>query len=371
MKAILQSGWFRWGRRVLSILFALSALGWLLLWVAIQLGFEIENPERWSRLTRALWQAGLAWWLWPSSDGAGSFDDEEWVALLYSEVPELDLDKFAELGAAKYGWRLRSVNSFAEVPPDCGDQEIYYVDDDHVWILVIGGVVYGIRGGDEPLSEDPEDLTVLTDLVEDLRLASAIRGHRAALWIEVDDLRGHGAEGTFATKCRIASLIASEDLVVLGVPACFILVPASPELLDHLPEVRSPGDLEDFQVPPVVRIPIDDEEMEAAIEEARRHLGDFDAAFRKRGNEDIYQVKFPLATEQEPENIWLQVEEIREDSYHGLLANEPVHGRHVLGDALVVPRDQVIDWMYVQDGETIGARTCYRFAEGDGGRRGD
>lgn len=61
---------------------------------------------------------------------------------------------------------------------------------------------------------------------------------------------------------------------------------------------------------------------------------------------------------------------IREGAYFGRLGNEPVHGDYSIGDAMVVLRDQVLDWLYTLDDQRMGGSTFHRLDKGEDGKVG-
>ena len=59
-----------------------------------------------------------------------------------------------------------------------------------------------------------------------------------------------------------------------------------------------------------------------------------------------YTVKFPLTQNGKTEHIWLQVADVKDGAFVGLLANTPVNGtKYKMGQAMTVASNDVEDWM--------------------------
>lgn len=109
----------------------------------------------------------------------------------------------------------------------------------------------------------------------------------------------------------------------------------------------------------VTSVEENDPQMNAAIQKARDKVDKFIAALQepKLGQEQ-FSVKMKLTDGDAIEHMWLS--DIRYDgaAFHGLVANEPESLTNVkYGQEASVPRAEISDWMYLQDGKIVGAET--------------
>jgi uncharacterized protein YegJ (DUF2314 family) len=82
----------------------------------------------------------------------------------------------------------------------------------------------------------------------------------------------------------------------------------------------------------------------------------------KSGMQATFTVKFPLTQNGNTEHIWLQVADVRDGAFIGLLANSPVNGtKYRLGQPMTVPIADVEDWM-VRTSDAIYGGYTTRYA---------
>ena len=87
------------------------------------------------------------------------------------------------------------------------------------------------------------------------------------------------------------------------------------------------------------------EALAAARKKARDTLPRF-VSLMKSGMKATYTVKFPLTQNGHTEHIWLQVGDVKDDGFIGLLANKPVNGtKYQIGQVMTVASRDVEDWM--------------------------
>ncbi|WP_160168191.1 DUF2314 domain-containing protein [Rhodopirellula sallentina] len=118
----------------------------------------------------------------------------------------------------------------------------------------------------------------------------------------------------------------------------------------------------------VVPIDDEDEEMNAAIAEARRTLPQFEANW-KRPNVEGVSVKLAFDTvDGEHEHIWFTPIEMREDEITARCANEPqsVDGL-AFGDVRTVDQSSLTDWMILENGKCYGGYTIRVLSKRDPG----
>jgi len=86
-----------------------------------------------------------------------------------------------------------------------------------------------------------------------------------------------------------------------------------------------------------------------ALAEARKKARDTLPRFvslMQSGMKATYTVKFPLTQNGKTEHVWLQVADVKDGAFVGLLANTPVNGtKYKMGQAMTVASNDVEDWM--------------------------
>jgi uncharacterized protein YegJ (DUF2314 family) len=87
------------------------------------------------------------------------------------------------------------------------------------------------------------------------------------------------------------------------------------------------------------------EALAEARKKARETLPRF-VSLMQSGMKATYTVKFPLTQNGKTERIWLQVADVKDGAFVGLLANTPVNGtKYKIGQAMTVASNDVEDWM--------------------------
>jgi uncharacterized protein YegJ (DUF2314 family) len=111
--------------------------------------------------------------------------------------------------------------------------------------------------------------------------------------------------------------------------------------------------------PDVYKVPADDARMNAAIARARSTVEDFIAAFTNAGaRQRSFAVKVAVIDGTHVEHFWMDVESFSNGQFTGRLANEPLDVHNVrLGDRIVVDKERISDWMYVDRGRLVGGYT--------------
>jgi len=100
------------------------------------------------------------------------------------------------------------------------------------------------------------------------------------------------------------------------------------------------------------------EALAAARTKARDTLPRF-ASLMKSGMKATFTVKFPLTQNGRTEHIWLQVTDMKDDAFIGLLANKPVNGtKYQIGQPMTVASHDVEDWMVRTSDAIYGGYTA-------------
>jgi uncharacterized protein YegJ (DUF2314 family) len=117
--------------------------------------------------------------------------------------------------------------------------------------------------------------------------------------------------------------------------------------------VQRPGE------PDVHMVNGDDPEMNAAIAKAQSTLDGFVVQLNaQKPNQRYFSVKVRLEQGDVAEHVWLDEPQISGDTVGGYLANEPLDlTGYALGQVITVTKDQLSDWMYVQDDVLQGGYT--------------
>jgi uncharacterized protein YegJ (DUF2314 family) len=208
-----------------------------------------------------------------------------------------------------------------------------------------------------------EDLDGWAAGMRDARLREAVLGHQA--WISVDLLTLKG--GTFDRK-KVYALIGKCLAALAGPDVRAVACPELRRCNEFDPAmipVLSGGDpLSLFDAPsfaPVFQIGDDDEQMEAAVEEARRRWPEFVSLFLKRGqgSDRPFIVKAPFTSGDRTEFMWMEVTAIEGEVIQGTLANSPHHLEDFhQGQPVAVPLADLCDWVCAgEDDRPLGGWT--------------
>lgn len=199
--------------------------------------------------------------------------------------------------------------------------------------------------------------------------AEAITRYREHVsWIAIDNHTGPEEDvptddaAVFPFLGRIAAAFAEHDApLALLTPTYQELAAWKPELAEVL---RGPEPLRVFGenltrvCPPIVQASTDNEALNAAMEEARRRFPEFIAAFEKRdpaAENDGFYVKCRFEEDDDVEHMWIEVQQIGEDTLRGKLLNEPGRlERWKLDDIVEMKQETIGDWMIRRGENTEG-----------------
>jgi len=186
--------------------------------------------------------------------------------------------------------------------------------------------------------------------VRDQRLREAVEGHLA--WISVDLLTwldGPMEPGrVYAEIGRIMGALAGPDVRVVYAPELNRANEFDPILLPRLTGGDPLSLFADPTFAPVLHAADDDEQMEAAMEEARRRWPEFVACFESRdpGPERPYLVKAPFTSGGNTEHMWVFVTGLEDGLICGTLANQPHHlVDYHEGQSVRIPPGDLSDWL--------------------------
>jgi len=111
--------------------------------------------------------------------------------------------------------------------------------------------------------------------------------------------------------------------------------------------------------PPVSFVKDDDPKMVAAIEKARASVDQFITALNDPNIlQSDFSVKFPIKEGDQVEHIWVHPVRFENGQFIGNINNNPDLVTTVsLGDEVKMAKEDISDWMYVDDQKLIGGYT--------------
>jgi uncharacterized protein YegJ (DUF2314 family) len=117
--------------------------------------------------------------------------------------------------------------------------------------------------------------------------------------------------------------------------------------------------------PDVFHVSTEDPRMNAAIAKARGTVDEFIGAFTNAGaHQRSFAIKVPVIDGSHIEHFWMDIERFANGQFTGRIANQPldVHNVH-FGDRIVVDKERISDWMYVDRGRLVGGFTIKALRE--------
>ena len=107
------------------------------------------------------------------------------------------------------------------------------------------------------------------------------------------------------------------------------------------------------------RVTSDNTSMNLAIARAKISIDQFDKAFEKKDSAySDFAVKKKYDTEDGGEHMWIAVTKIVDGNYQGYVSNDAEETREVkYGDSVVVLKDEITDWMYLDNNVLKGGYT--------------
>jgi uncharacterized protein YegJ (DUF2314 family) len=111
--------------------------------------------------------------------------------------------------------------------------------------------------------------------------------------------------------------------------------------------------------PDVFLMPVDDARMAAAVTEARGRVEEFITAFVKPApRQRSFAVKVPVIDGKLIEHFWVDLESFTDGQFTGRIGNQPFEVSNVhFGDRLIVDKERITDWMFVDRGRLVGGFT--------------
>ncbi len=199
--------------------------------------------------------------------------------------------------------------------------------------------------------------------IPDKRIREAVAGHHA--WISVDlvSWKGDPADtaGIYDVIGKAIAALAGPDARVIFCPELQKANEFDPMLLPALSGGDPLGLFDGPTFAPVLESKSDDEQMEAAIAEARNRWPEFVDHFNRRDPEadQPFIIKAPFRAGENTEHMWTIVTGLEDESILGELANQPHHlPDHYQGQKVRVALTDLTDWLCSDaDGEPLGGWT--------------
>ena len=107
---------------------------------------------------------------------------------------------------------------------------------------------------------------------------------------------------------------------------------------------------------PVIRVKADDQEMNAAIAQARSTIAEFVSRLQNpQPKDDGFGVKKMITEGNDVEHFWLTDISYSNGIFSGAIGNDPQLVRNVtLGQKVSVSETKISDWMYLANGKMVG-----------------
>jgi uncharacterized protein YegJ (DUF2314 family) len=305
-------------------------------------------------------EPNMGLWSWIKGlFGKGDKGDEEnkpliALVLLLREPRYLDAEIVARLASTAWGKKIGTDTS--------EETDGFVAGESPSFILHFEKFFFLVNNFSMAYVDDPD--AAARDMA-DLRLANAMREHRA--WLSVDMLgeaEGEELAEAYGYIGKLLAALADTDCLAIYSPATTRLNVYDAALEEQL---RGPDPLKVFAEPtfvPVINVPDDDPRMEAAVKEARERWPEFVAAFEARQEGQHFAVKSRFSEGEEVEWMWTGVTAIEQDHVLGLLDNDPVSLKKVKsGSRVRVAIADLGDWMYTRGEELQGGFTVKVVAE--------
>jgi uncharacterized protein YegJ (DUF2314 family) len=110
---------------------------------------------------------------------------------------------------------------------------------------------------------------------------------------------------------------------------------------------------------PIIYVKDDDPKMQAAIDKARATADQFIAALANpKPAQTGFAVKIQAKDGAQNEHMWINSVRYQDGVFTGILNNDPKHVKNVkLGDQVKTAKNEISDWMYVENKKLIGGYT--------------
>lgn len=229
-------------------------------------------------------------------------------------------------------------------------------------MISCGGYQFRVENHATPYFADP---AAAASAIREARTQTAVRNCRAwrsvAILGDAPDLTEDAA---YALLAKLAAELAGNDTLGLFFPRLERFFPYDTTTLKALLSDDPLTALREADIQWVPLMPSDDRELERAIAEARRRLGEFKEAFASRsitgsGKRSPYLIKARFGEDPDAEHMWVEVTDIRGDRFTGVLRSTPLVVPDLTeGEVVTVFADDISDWIATLNGQPIGNFTA-------------
>ncbi len=119
------------------------------------------------------------------------------------------------------------------------------------------------------------------------------------------------------------------------------------------------GKIERENEPDIYQVESSNSEMNKAVENAKLNIEKFDLALKSNNPNFLnFAIKKPYKTDVGHEHIWIIDVTLQGDKYLGVINNTPEYTNEIkLGDTVLVAKNEISDWMYIEDNKLRGGYT--------------
>ena len=112
----------------------------------------------------------------------------------------------------------------------------------------------------------------------------------------------------------------------------------------------------DHSYDPVTEVEFDDKDMNVAIDDARSSVAEFVERLKNpRPTDESFSVKKMISDGEEVEYLWLTDVSYSDGKFTGIINEDPQSVRNIkFGQKVTVEETEILDWMYLDDGELVG-----------------
>jgi len=112
----------------------------------------------------------------------------------------------------------------------------------------------------------------------------------------------------------------------------------------------------DHSYDPVTEVEFDDKDMNVAIDDARSSVSEFVERLKNpKPTDESFSVKKMISDGEEVEYLWLTDVSYSDGKFTGIINEDPQSVRDVIfGQEVTVEETEILDWMYLDDGELVG-----------------
>jgi uncharacterized protein YegJ (DUF2314 family) len=198
----------------------------------------------------------------------------------------------------------------------------------------------------------------LADRCQDLRMKERVLVHKAFVSINAGaqtprDLRS----GTGRQISQLAANMIDDTVLALMDAESGLMMIPFPGMAELLMKGDRQAAFSPEEYNPLVNVKAS---LADEIAEARRRYPEFVAAFQRAKPDSAFTVKMAFTEDGVPqtEHMWMDPIAVDDGSVTGTLVSDPLYMRRTRkGDRVTKPITELTDWIYAEDGHSVGAFT--------------